>query len=115
MRARASMLTLIAVVTSGLLGCNDQPDATAAKPQPATHTVTMEAVAYKPEVVTMKVGDSIVWVNKDPYPHTATATGSFDSKEMLPDKSFTFTATTRGELHYVCTFHPTMKGAIVVK
>ena len=115
MRSRASMLTVIAVVTSGLVGCSDRPDATAAKPQPATHTVTMEAVAYKPEVVTAKVGDSIVWVNKDPYPHTATATGRFDSKEMLPDKSFTFTATTPGEVHYVCTFHPTMKGTIVVK
>ena len=115
MRFRASMLTLIAVVTSGLLGCNAKPDATTAKPQPTTHTVTMEAVAYKPEVVTAKVGDSIVWVNKDPYPHTATAKGTFDSKEMLPDKSYTFTATTPGEVHYVCTFHPTMKGTIVVK
>ena len=109
------MLTLIAVAMSGLVACNDRPDGAAAKPQPTTHTVTMEAVSYKPEVVTAKVGDSIVWVNKDPYSHTATATGTFDSKEMLPDKSFTFTATTPGEVRYVCTFHPTMKGTIVVK
>jgi plastocyanin len=103
------MLSLIAVVTSGLVACTGQPDARAAKPRPATHTVTMEAVGYKPEVVTANVGDAIVWVNKDPYSHTATASGTFDSKEMLPDKSFTFTATTPGEVHYVCTFHPTMK------
>ena len=109
------MLTLIAVAASGLVGCNGRPDGAAAKPQPATHTITMEAVSYKPEAVTAKVGDSIVWVNKDPYPHTATAKDAFDSKEMLPDKSFTFTATAPGEVHYVCTFHPTMKGTIVVK
>ena len=116
MGARSSVLALVlAAGVSGLIGCRSGPDAAAARPLPATHTVTMEAVSYKPDALTVKVGDSIVWVNKDPFPHTATAAATFDSKEMLPEKSWTFTATAPGEVHYVCTYHPTMKGTIVVK
>jgi plastocyanin len=106
---------VLAVAASGVIGCNSSPDAAPARPAPATHTVTMEAVSFKPDALTMKVGDSIVWVNKDPFPHTASAAGTFDSRELLPEKSWTFTAAAPGEVHYVCTFHPTMKGTIVVK
>jgi plastocyanin len=56
-----------------------------------------------------------VWINRDPFPHTATASGAFDSREMAPDASWTFTATRPGEIRYVCAFHPTMKGTIVVR
>ena len=110
------MLTLIAVAASGLVGCNGRPDGAAAKPQPATHTITMEAVSYKPEVVTAKVGDSIVWVNKDPFPHSVASKASgFDSLPIQPDRSWTLTPSAPGELSYVCTLHPTMKGTIRVE
>jgi plastocyanin len=90
-------------------------EAAAVKPRPATHTVMMEAVSFKPEVLTVNRGDSILWINKDPFPHTARASGGFDSREMAPDASWTFTATAAGELRYVCAFHPTMTGRIVVR
>src|SRR5262249_56334861 len=44
-----------------------------AAPQPATHTVTIDATAFMPADLTVNVGDTVVWVNKDPYAHTATA------------------------------------------
>jgi plastocyanin len=112
--ARLSISALL-VAAAASAACGGGQDAAAVKPPPSTHTVTMEAVGFKPETITVKVGDSIVWVNKDPFPHTATAAGVFDSKEMLPEKSFTFTAAQPGEVQYVCTYHPTMKGRIVVK
>ena len=60
-----------AAAVSGAMSCG-----AAVEPPPATHTVTMEAVSFKPESLTVKAGDSIVWVNKDPFPHTATAAGT---------------------------------------
>jgi plastocyanin len=83
---------------------------------PVTHTVTIDGTQFKPDDLTIKTGDSVVWVNHDPFPHTATAAGgAFDSKEIAPDKSWTYTATAKGELAYTCTFHPTMKGVVRVQ
>ena len=76
--------------------------------KPAKHTVTIEAVQFQPAVVDVKRGDSIVWVNKDPFPHTVTADGKFDSKEIKPGESWTYKVQQSGNLPYICTLHPTM-------
>jgi plastocyanin len=81
----------------------------------AEHTVVIEGVKFEPEAITVARGDSVTWVNKDPFPHTATAKGVFDSKEIPPDKSWKWTARKAGEYSYVCTLHPTMKGTVTVK
>jgi plastocyanin len=49
--------------------------------------------------------------------HTATSTkaGVFDSGTIVTGKSWKNTFKTAGEFAYVCQFHPTMKGTIVVK
>jgi plastocyanin len=77
----------------------------------------MEAVAFRPPTLTLVVGDSLVWVNKDPFPHNVTAAtpkGLFDSKEIGVDGSWRYTATSPGEFSYVCAYHPTMKGTLRV-
>ena len=38
-----------------------------------THTITIEGMRFQPEVLTVSPGDTIVWVNKDIVPHTATS------------------------------------------
>ena len=82
----------------------------------ATHTIIMEGVAFVPETVTVKQGDTVVWVNKDLFPHTATAQDRrFDSGEMAPNASWRFIATKKGKVPYVCTLHPTMKGTLVIE
>ena len=84
--------------------------------RPKTHTVTIEGVRFLPEVLTVVPGDTIVWVNKDLVPHTATSTaGSFDSKDIQADKSWTLTARKTGDFPYTCTFHPTMKAMLRVR
>jgi plastocyanin len=105
---------VLAAAVSGAMSCSTGCGP-AAKPQPATHRVMMEAVSFTPDPIRANLGDRIVWVNKDPFPHTATAAGAFDSREMTPDASWTFYATTPGEIRYVCAYHPTMKGTIVVR
>ena len=81
-----------------------------------THTIVMEGVAFVPEMLTVKQGDTVIWVNKDLFPHTATAQDrSFDSPEIAPNKTWKYIATKSGTFPYVCTLHPTMKGTLVVK
>ena len=71
---------------------------------------------FVPHTLTVNAGDSVVWVNRDPFPHTATSeAGRFDSQEIAPDKSWRYTAGVQGEFSYTCTLHPTMKGRLRVK
>jgi len=82
---------------------------------PRSYTVTIDGLRYQPESLTVTVGDSVVWVNQDPFPHTATSAGAFDSHTIDVGKSWTYKTTTAGTFAYACTFHPTMKGTLVVK
>lgn len=82
---------------------------------PPKHTVTMEAVRFDPPVVTVKRGDSVTWINRDPYPHNVTAKGAFQSREIAADGKWTYVAAKPGRYDYVCTLHPGMKGTLVVE
>jgi len=83
---------------------------------PQTHTVSIADMRFQPEMLTVAAGDTVVWVNNDLVPHTATSeTRAFDSKTIPPDKSWRYTVRTKGDIVYVCTFHPTMKATVRVK
>ena len=83
---------------------------------PSTHTVVMEGTSFQPADLKISVGDTVVWVNKDPFPHTATSkNGEFDSKEIAEGKSWKHTFKTKGDFAYVCTLHPPMKGTLKVE
>ena len=82
---------------------------------PVTHTVVMHATAYAPLALTVKRGDTVVWVNKDPFPHTATAKGVFDSKSIAAGASWKYKARKAGGYTYICSFHPNMLGTLRVE
>jgi plastocyanin len=82
----------------------------------ASHTVVIDGTSFQSPALTVKVGDSVTWVNKDPFPHTVTsASGGFDSHEIAPGKSWRYIAAKKGEFPYICIFHPTMKGTLRVE
>jgi plastocyanin len=56
--------------------------AAAERPEPKTHTVTIEDLRFQPERLTVARGDTVVWVNKEVVPHTAT---SEDGRFRLQD------------------------------
>jgi plastocyanin len=77
--------------------------------------VTIDGASFSPADLTVKAGDTIVWVNKDLLAHTATAkSGAFDSKVIEPGKSWSFVAKAAGAFPYTCTFHP-MNGTLTVR
>ncbi len=107
---------VVFAVALGPLSGGAGPGAAAQARKPATHTVVMEAVRFQPEVITVRAGDSVVWVNKDPFPHTAVSkTGAFDSQTIQADESWKFVPKKKGEFEYVCTLHPTMTGKLRVR
>jgi len=81
----------------------------------ATIQITMENLVISPAETTAKVGDTIEWVNKDVFAHTATARdGDFDVT-MLPKKTATFVLKKAGTVDYYCRFHPNMKAVLKVE
>ena len=84
--------------------------------KPVKHPVVIEAVAFKPMDITVGAGDTIVWTNEDPFPHTVTSNdAAFDSKQIAAGGSWTFRARKKGDYPYVCTLHPTMSGTVHVR
>jgi plastocyanin len=87
----------------------------AAADAPAKNTVVLEGTGYQPASLTVKRGTTVSFVNKDPFPHTVTAPGKFDSKDIAAGKTWKYKATKAGHFDYICTLHPNMKGTLVVE
>jgi len=81
-----------------------------------THTVEIKGFKYSPEILTLTVGDTVRWVNLDAAPHTATAGNeNWDSGKLKRGEEWSFTTTETGKTQYICTYHPVMKGLLIVK
>jgi plastocyanin len=82
----------------------------------ATHTVAIDGVKFDPEWITVKVGDTVVWVKQDPVPHTVTPqAGGGDSHEIAAGQSWSYRTTRAGVFSYTCTFHPTIQATLQVE
>ncbi len=94
--------------------------ATGAVARPKARTVAIRAFQYQPTSATVQVGDTVTWTNDDLVPHTATATKGkhgkrFDSGSIDAKQAWRYVAKQKGTYAYECTFHPTMKGTLVVR
>ncbi|MBR1267030.1 cupredoxin domain-containing protein [Bradyrhizobium sp. AUGA SZCCT0222] len=80
----------------------------------ATIQIVMDNLVVSPAQVTARVGDTIEWINKDIFAHTATArNGDFDVA-MPPKKTVTSVLKKAGTVEYYCRFHPNMKAVLTI-
>ncbi|MFI9051051.1 cupredoxin domain-containing protein [Streptomyces sp. NPDC053427] len=80
--------------------------------------ITAKDFTFVPAVLTVRPGVKITVTDKDSATHTLTATGDklFDTGDIEPGTSATFTAPAKaGSYPYFCTIHPYMKGRLVVR
>jgi plastocyanin len=81
-----------------------------------THTVEIDGLKFSPSTLEVKAGDTVVWKNKDPFPHNVTADkNAFHSPDFGSGRSWTYKARTKGTFPYVCTLHANMKATLIVK
>jgi plastocyanin len=74
----------------------------------------MQDLVVTPAEVSAKVGDTIEWINKDVFAHTATArNGDFDVN-IAPKKTVTSVLKKPGTVEYYCRFHPNMKAVLTI-
>jgi plastocyanin len=82
---------------------------------PVEHRVAIQGMQFVPADVRASAGDTIVWVNEDLVPHTATAAGAFDSGVIASRGEWRLVVKERGVVAYGCTLHPTMKATLTVR
>lgn len=78
-----------------------------------TMQVTIDRLVFSPAEITVKVGDTVEWLNKDILAHTATVKGGIDVM-IQPKKSTSLVLQKAETVEYYCRFHPNMKGRITV-
>ena len=75
--------------------------------------ISIQSGAFNPADVTIMQSGTILWVNNDEQAHTVTADdGSFDSGDIQPGGSFTFTFNIVGPHTYRCKHHREMAGVV---
>jgi plastocyanin len=85
---------------------------------PAGVSVTARDIRFIPESVTLKVGGTVVWMNRDAVQHNVTSVSgpaSFSSGNLTEGQGYQFTFTRPGTYRYLCTIHRVqMHGTITV-
>ena len=81
--------------------------------------VTIADFAFGPEQITVHVGDSVTWTNKDSAKHSAKSRPGegpkvFTTKPLGQGDSDSITFDKAGDYKYVCGFHTYMKGEVRV-
>jgi len=77
--------------------------------------VHIDNFVFVPVQLTVKVGQTVTWTNRDDIPHTVVSDGAFKSKAMDTDEKFSYTFAKPGTYNYFCSIHPKMIGKVVVK
>jgi len=98
-------VSLAAFVALGLLSVPVQAE---------TIQVIVDKLVFAPVDVTAKVGDTVEWVNKDAFAHTATATNGDWNVTLAPKQNGQLVLKKPGTTDYFCKFHPNMKGRVIV-
>src|SRR5712671_1788008 len=80
----------------------------------ATIQISMEDLVIAPAEASAKVGDTIEWVNKDVFAHTAPARNGDWDVTIPPKKTVTLVLKKGGTIDYYCRFHPNMKAVLTV-
>ena len=80
----------------------------------ATVQITMENLVFTPAEASAKAGDTVEWINKDIFAHTATTRNGDLDVTIPPKKTVTSVLKKAGTLDYYCRFHPNMKAVLTI-
>ena len=124
MMIRKSMLVVglaSTMMVAMVLGCSAGSPSVSANSQKAEMAVAgpevkIDNFSFGPSALTVAVGTTVTWTNRDDIPHTVVSTDKlFKSKTLDTDEKFSFTFDKAGTYPYFCSIHPKMTGTVVVQ
>ena len=111
-----SILKLILIIAFGAMGTSHQSFTVNAQQKPEIAEVKIDNFSFAPGTLTVPVGTTVTWTNRDDIPHTVVSTdGAFKSKVLDTDEKFSFTFSKAGSYPYFCSIHPKMTGKVIVQ
>jgi plastocyanin len=82
----------------------------------ATTTVNIQGFAFVPPSVTINVGDTVTWTNKDAAAHSAVVNGVGQTQVLAQNQSGSLMFSAAGTFPYICGIHgAAMMGTIIVR
>jgi plastocyanin len=117
----AGMIAVVLLMAGSSAGSFSGSLAGAARAQQATPVsaeVKIDNFSFAPATLTVAVGTTVTWTNRDDIPHTVVSTEepkAFKSKVLDTDEKFSFTFSKAGTYPYFCSVHPKMTGTVVAR
>ncbi len=118
MKRSASTAVLLVALGLGIagLGAGTGNFTASAQQKPGTMEVKIDNFSFAPAELTVPVGTTVTWTNRDDLPHTVVSTDKvFKSKVLDTDEKFSYTFTQPGTFPYFCSIHPKMTSKVVVQ
>lgn len=84
----------------------------------SVNQVSIIKYKFEPQILTIKVGQSVNWTNKEKRQYHSVwfdENGDPESDYLFPDDSYQKTFSKKGTFNYKCGPHPEMIGVIIVE
>lgn len=126
MLKRMLLLPAFFILIAGLSACSKSDYGTSSNNNntgaPPANEVYIQNISFNPKSLTVGMGTTVKWTNKDNVAHTVTSgtpgspNGTFDSGNLGNGATFSFTFNTKGTFQYYCKLHQdTMSGTVIVQ
>jgi len=120
MRRSVSIAGLAAALVLGTagFGTGQKSYVASAQEKMSAMEVKIDNFSFTPAVLTVPVGTTVTWTNRDDIPHTVVSADDpkmFKSKAMDTDEKFSYTFAKPGRYSYFCSVHPKMTGTIIAQ
>jgi plastocyanin len=109
-----TILGVLVLILAGTSGCASTPE-NHYKSLPQTHTIEIKRMVFSPSEITIRKGDTVVFINHDPLDHDITEVDKklWSSSPLHPGKSWA--KEIMESANYYCSLHVVMKGKIIVQ
>jgi plastocyanin len=111
-------LAVALVLGIGVFGTGQKSSVTRAQQTTSATEVKIDNFSFGPVTLTVPVGTTVTWTNRDDIPHNTVSTDDpkiFKSKVLDTDEKFSFTFSKPGTYSYFCSIHPKMTGKVIVQ
>ena len=113
-----AVLAVMMVIGFAVVGACRKSSTTHAQEKTSPPEVKIDNFSFGPATLTVSVGTTLTWTNRDDIPHTVVSTDdskTFKSKPLDTDDKFSFTFSKAGTYAYFCSIHPKMTGKVIVQ